>query len=101
MSQLNQFDLAFIVDTTGSMGSLIAAAQQRMIDMVDRLATTAGVDMQLGLVEYRDHPPQDRMVYRVYEMTSDLRRARQTIQKLKADGGGDAPEAVLAGIVAA
>jgi hypothetical protein len=62
MAQLNEFDLAFVVDTTGSMGGLIAAAQRQMTEMIDALATAAAVDMRLGIVEYRDHPPQDSLI---------------------------------------
>jgi Mg-chelatase subunit ChlD len=101
MAQINELDLAFIVDTTGSMGGLIQAAQKQMVDMVDALATAVDVDMRLGIVEYRDHPPQDSMVYRAYDLTEKLDKAKKTINNLKADGGGDAPEAVFAGIVAA
>lgn len=98
---INQFDLAFVVDTTGSMGGLIAAAQRHMVGMIDRLKSAAQVDLQLGIVEYRDHPPQDTMVYRVYPLTSNLEKAKKSINTLHARGGGDEPEAVLAGIVAA
>ncbi len=101
MTKINEFDLAFVVDTTGSMGGLIGAAQKQMVDMVNSLAAAVDVDMQLGVVEYRDHPPQDRMVYRVYQLTSNLKKAKKAINGLKADGGGDEPEAVFAGIVAA
>ena len=59
------------------------------------------VDLRLGIVEYRDHPPQDTMVYRVYPLTGDLRQAKELINRLKPEGGGDVPEAVLAGVVAA
>lgn len=101
MAKINEFDLAFVVDTTGSMGGLIEAAKKQMVEMVDALATAVAADMQLGVVEYRDHPPEDRMVYRVHELTSNLKKAKKTISKLRADGGGDVPEAVFAGIVAA
>lgn len=101
MPALNELDFAFVIDTTGSMGLLIAAAQQQMIEIVDELSQAATVDMRLGTVEYRDHPPQDTVVYRAHEFTTDLAAARKTINSLRADGGGDAPEAVLAGLVAA
>ena len=101
VTTINQFDLAFVVDTTGSMGGLIAAAQTQMVEMVDTLSTAVDVDMQLGVVEYRDHPPQDRMVYRVHQLTGNLGKAKRAINRLSADGGGDEPEAVFAGIVAA
>lgn len=35
--EVGALDLAFVVDTTGSMSGLIASAQQRMIAMIDAL----------------------------------------------------------------
>jgi len=100
-AEINALDLAFVVDTTGSMSGLIAAAQRQMIGMVDALSQTAGAAMRLGVVEYRDHPPQDPLVYRVHGLTADLATARKTIDGLRADGGGDGPESVLDGVLAA
>ena len=34
---LNHLDVAFIVDTTGSMGTFIDAARQHMVSMMGRL----------------------------------------------------------------
>lgn len=99
--ELNQVDLAFVVDTTGSMGPLIVAARQQMVAMLRQLAAAADIGLQLGIVEYRDHPPQAKTVYRVYPFTAKLEAAQQTIESLIVDEGGDAPEAVLDGIVAA
>ena len=101
LEQINGVDLAFVVDTTGSMSPLIGAAQRQLIELLDGLARAAAVDLRLGVVEYRDHPPEDQMVYRVHPFTGDLERARGTIMKLRADGGGDVPEAVLDGVLAA
>ncbi len=98
---INEFDLAFIVDTTSSMSRLIGAAQRQMVDMIDALAKDSDIDMQLGVVEYRDHPPEDTMVYRVHALTGDLQKAKKTINRLRVRGGGDLAEAVFAGIVAA
>jgi hypothetical protein len=99
--EINALDLAFIVDTTGSMGGLIKAAQQQMVKMINELIHVADVDMCLGVVEYRDHPPQDKLVFKVYNFTSDLAKAQASINKLKAEGGGDGPESVLDGVMAA
>ena len=100
-NEINAVDLAFVVDTTGSMGRLIAAAQEQMISMLSELIQAADINLWLGVVEYRDHPPQDTMVYQVHGFTENLQSAQTTIKGLKANGGGDAPEAVLDGIVAA
>jgi len=101
MSEVNALDLAFVVDTTSSMGGLIHAAQQQMIAMVRELSQAAQVDIQIGVVEYRDHPPQDKMVYRVHGFTGDLQHAQKTISELTVQGGGDGPEAVLDGVLGA
>ena len=98
MKHINQFDLAFVVDTTASMSNLIHAAQKQLVQVIDALADGNDVDMRLGIVEYRDHPPQDNMVSRVYPFTDDSAKAKKTIKALKVDGGGDAPEAVFAGV---
>jgi hypothetical protein len=100
-SQINHLDLAFVVDTTGSMGTLIAAAQDQMIAMIDALLSAAAIDLRLAVVEYRDHPPQDKLVYQVHAFTGKLKDAHRTIRKLSASGGGDGPEAVLDGVLAA
>ena len=101
MKTINEFDLAFVVDTTSSMGGLIEAAQKQLVEVVDALATTSDIDMRFGVVEYRDHPPQDTLVSRAYPFTADLKRAKKNINGLRVNGGGDAPEAVFAGIVTA
>jgi Mg-chelatase subunit ChlD len=101
LTRINHLDLAFVVDTTGSMSGLIVAAQAQMITIIAELARAASVDMRLGLVEYRDHPPQDQLIVRTYPLTGDLRQAQAVIRGLSAAGGGDAPEAVLDGVLAA
>jgi hypothetical protein len=99
---LNQVDLCFVVDTTGSMGSFIAAAQKQLLDTIDLLSTDNGIDLHTGLVEYRDHPPQERsFVTRVHSLTANRKEMQKVINSLKADGGGDAPEAVYDGLQAA
>ncbi|MBV9231415.1 MAG: hypothetical protein JOZ18_19045 [Chloroflexi bacterium] len=73
-----------------------------MITMVDELLKTRKADLRLGVVEYRDHPPQDRsFVFRSYPFTSNWKEAQKAINKLEANGGGDGPEAVLDGVLAA
>ena len=98
---LNQVDLAFVVDTTGSMGAFIGAARQHMIDLLRALAEGAGTppDLRLAVVEYRDHPPQDNsFVARPHAFEADLARCQKVINGLQPDGGGDAPEAVYDGL---
>jgi Mg-chelatase subunit ChlD len=99
---LNHLDVAFIVDTTGSMGTFIDAARQHMVSMMGRLTADAQtpVDLRVAIVQYRDHPPQDMsFVTRENDFTNDLAAVQKTIAKLEPGGGGDMPEAVLDGIL--
>jgi von Willebrand factor type A domain len=100
-NEINAVDLAFVVDTTGSMGGLIQAAQNQMIAMLEEVTHAGDINLWLGMIEYRDHPPQDTMLYKTYPFTADMQEAQKNIRRLKVDGGGDEPEAVLDGITAA
>jgi hypothetical protein len=101
---LGRVDLCLVVDTTGSMGAFLRAAQERLVEAVSALATAEGdaLDLHVGLVEYRDHPPQDRtFVTRAHRLTGDLAAVRRAIDGLRADGGGDHDEAVYDGLTVA
>ncbi len=104
MDKLSQVDLAFIVDTTGSMSGFIQSARQQMTDMLQAATDDAPlpIDLRVGVVEYRDHPPQDHtFVAQPHAFTGDLRKVRETIAALAPAGGGDGPEAVFDGLAAA
>lgn len=102
MNEINLVDLAFVVDTTGSMGSLIATAQKNMIKMIDSLSKESNVKMRFGLVEYRDHPPQDAtFVSKCHGFTANIGLAQSEIMTMQANGGGDTAEAVFDGLVSA
>jgi len=96
---LNHVDVCFVVDTTGSMGSFIAQAKAKLLETISLLSADSKMDLQIGLVEYRDHPPQDNsFITRVYPLTANLKQMQQNIDTLSADGGGDGPEAVYRGV---
>jgi hypothetical protein len=65
------------------------------------LLKAAEVDLRLGVVEYRDHPPQDKLPFRAHPFRGSLKEAQKTINALKPEGGGDGPESVLDGVSAA
>jgi hypothetical protein len=99
---LNHVDLCFVVDTTGSMGPFIEEAKRRLADLLGTLTSEQGLDLQVGLVEYRDHPPQDHsFVTRAQPLSTDWKQIRRGIDRLQANGGGDMNEAVYDGVAAA
>jgi hypothetical protein len=97
--EIRALDLAFVLDTTGSMGPLLQAAREHMTALLSQLSSEAS--LRVGFVEYRDHPPQDKLLTRVHPFSSDLKKAQKVVEKFKADGGGDGPEAVFDGVVEA
>jgi Mg-chelatase subunit ChlD len=82
-------DLAFILDTTGSMAEEIEAVKGTIRKVAGMLADL-GVDVRVGLVEYRD--VNDSFVTRVYPMSSDVTAFARKVDGLRAGGGGDTPE---------
>lgn len=90
----HKVDLAFIVDCTGSMGPYIKQAQKHIRSIAETVARTA-FSVKLALVEYRDHPPQDRsFITNVHDFTSSLNEMKAWVDNMKARGGGDGPESV-------
>ncbi len=71
--EIPQLDLCFIMDCTGSMGSYIRSAQDNIQSIIQQIIIGEKSDVRFGLVEYRDHPPQERSyVTRVHHFTSDF-----------------------------
>lgn len=99
--ELHHVDLAFVVDTTGSMGSFITAAREQMVAMLQAITAEANLplDLRVGIVQYRDHPPQDNtFVFQVNPFTASLSDVQAAINQLAPSGGGDGPEAVFDGL---
>ena len=88
-------DLAFAMDCTGSMGSYINSARDNIRKIVEQIVASEKSDVRLALVEYRDHPPQDRtFVTRAHDFTRSAKTMKGWLDNCSADGGGDTPEAV-------
>lgn len=96
-------DLVFVQDCTGSQGSYISSATRNIDEICASIFQSGKLqepeDLRVGLVAYRDHPPQDHTwVYKNFGFTSDISKVRQELSSLYATGGGDGPEAVTAGL---
>ena len=93
-------DLAFCVDETGSMGSYISQVKQHIISIISDILQDPSVDsLRVGLVGYRDHPPQDSsFVTQVLAFTEDISEIKAAVNAMEADGGGDGPECMTDGL---
>lgn len=98
---INKLDVVFVVDVTGSMGPFIEEAKQKMISQI-REISQKGLDVQFSLIEYRDHPPQDTtFTTKTHAFTDDQTKMQREVERMSASGGGDRPEAMYDGVVAA
>ena len=91
-------DLAFVLDTTGSMAEEIEAVKATIRTVADQLGT-AQTDVRIGLVEYKDRT--DCLLTRTFPFSSDLRAFGGQVAAISASGGGDTPEDMHAGLAAA
>jgi hypothetical protein len=90
-------DLAFCIDTTGSMSSEIENVKAKTKELVAKLAGGKPTPViRVGLVAYRDKG--DDYVTKVFPFSDDIDKVVKDITSLKADGGGDTPEAVTEGL---
>jgi hypothetical protein len=90
-------EVAFVLDTTGSMGGLIETAKRKIWAIANELARAKpSPEIRLGLVAYRDRG--DDYVTKVFDLDSDLDRVYARLFELQAGGGGDGPESVNQGL---
>lgn len=98
----NDVDVAFVIDTTGSMSSTIASVKA-YASQIAALLSTRSASYRFALVDYRDHPSwtgdsSDYPSRLDTPFTSDLAALQAGLATLSADGGGDAPESALSGL---
>jgi Mg-chelatase subunit ChlD len=92
-----KLDLAFCIDTTGSMQGEIDMVKTKVKSMVAKLSSGQPKPIvRVGLVAYRDEG--DEYVTKVFPFSGDIDKVVKDIADLNADGGGDTPEAVDKGL---
>jgi Mg-chelatase subunit ChlD len=91
---LDQADIVFVLDVTGSMGNEIEDVKNNIIEFADSLSLQ-GIDYQLGLVTFLD------VIENVYPFTNDVDLFHNRISDQHAHGGGDGPENSLDALDAA
>lgn len=88
-----QIDLAFCIDTTGSMQSEIDNVKAKTKEIVAKLAgAKPSPIIRVGIVAFRDRT--DNYVTKIFPFSEDIDHVVKDISSLSASGGGDAPEAV-------
>lgn len=98
---ISQVDVCFVIDTTSSMGPYLEEAKKTARAEAEKIASKGGLHVQYAVVAYRDHPPQDTTyVTKVYPF-GDAADFEAALNALIPHGGGDTPEAVWDGLVAA
>ena len=90
-----RIEVAFVLDTTGSMGGLIDGAKRRIWSIARRIGEgRPRPDLRIALVGYRDIG--DAYVTRTYDFTRDMDEVSTQLAGFQAAGGGDGPEHVSA-----
>lgn len=99
---LRTLDLAFVVDTTGSMSGDIYQVKTDMKDYLDDL-DASGMNYRIAIVDYRDFP--ERASYGDYpynvqlDFTNDYDAILAAINGLTLGGGGDGPETIYSALI--
>ena len=92
-SPYREVEACFVLDTTGSMSGLIEAAKQKIWFIAGRIVSAPSRPaVRLCLIAYRDRG--DDYVTRRFDLTADIDSIYAELTQLRADGGGDTPEAV-------
>jgi Mg-chelatase subunit ChlD len=100
LSARAHLDLVFLLDTTGSMSGEIREAKERVRELTEALRTARPNErVRVGVVAYKDKG--DAYLTKVSPLSEDVEVSYQFLGTLTADGGGDTPEDVLAGLTAA
>jgi hypothetical protein len=90
-------DLAFLLDSTGSMGSYIEGVKKNIKAIVANIKTTNGnLRLRLAMVAYRD--VSDRHRSEVFPFSESVLEFESFVENLRATGGGDAPEDIAGAV---
>jgi Mg-chelatase subunit ChlD len=86
-------EVAFVLDTTGSMSGLIENAKRKIWSIATSIVdANPDAEVRMALVAYRDIG--DEYVTRKFDLTTDIQGLYAELLKFKAQGGGDWPESV-------
>jgi len=88
-----RLEVAFVLDTTGSMSGLIEGAKRKIWSIANQMASGQPTpEIRIGLIGYRDRG--DAYVIRFHDLSEDVDALYAQLSGFAADGGGDTPESV-------
>jgi len=91
--QPKRIQVAFVLDTTGSMSGLLEGAKRKIWSIANNLKDLEpSPEIEFALIGYRDKG--DAYVTKTYQMSSDLQDIYGKLVAFNAGGGGDTPESV-------
>ena len=87
------FDVVYIIDEKGSMGEYITAAKEESQNISKELKEQyPDMKFKYGYIFYRDPVDEKNDIHEIIDLTDDEVSLPDKIGKIKATGGGDAPE---------
>lgn len=93
LSPVSRVEVAFVLDTTGSMGGLIDGAKRKIWGIADEIRkANPSAEIRIGLVAYRDRG--DAYVTDKTDLSTDIHEVYGKLLQFRAQGGGDWPESV-------
>lgn len=102
-ASLRNLDLAFVIDTTGSMSDDIDVVKADMLSYLQQLNTT-GVNYRIAIVDYRDFASRTGYSYDYpykvqLDFTADEAVITEKINELSLGNGGDYEETVYSALI--
>lgn len=95
-------DIAFVIDSTGSMSDEIDEVKDGVTSLVNQIAAVNS-NFQVALVDYKDEPDEDSDYQSRLDttFTADIATFDRSLSNLEAEGGGDEAESVYSGLMTA
>ena len=88
-----RIQVAFVLDTTGSMANLIDGAKRKIWSIANTIVDIhPEAEIKMALIGFRDRG--DDYVIKTYDMSSDIQGLYGNLIQFQAQGGGDTPESV-------
>jgi molecular chaperone DnaK len=89
-------DIAFVIDTTGSMDIYIEGVKEKAIEF-SNILEEKGIEYQLGLIGFGDL--QEKEKPKTYKWTKQVKQFQKNVMRLPRMFGGDIPESSLEALV--